>query len=217
MLNKITTIFLLAGACLLAGCASSTQSEIKLANPEAGSARHPVTKSTVVLIRSVTDERTFKESPRDPSTPSLDAAQASATTKAHAVGRKRNAAGKAMAAVLLENGQTVASVVRDNLVVAFRQAGFRTTTNPAEAGATAMVVDVRIRRFWAWSNPGVWQGRLNANITTSLDTNRGASQMVSVDAENASPTGADSTWTALLDQALKDYRMQVGGQFSSLP
>jgi hypothetical protein len=213
MFKLITKILLLAVAVLVAGCATS-RSEIKLASPVTTQASYPVTKSTVVLIRSVTDERVFEEAPSVASIPSEETLD----TRARAVGRKRNTVGKAMGVVLLENGQTVSSVVRDNLLTALNRAGYRTTTNPTEAGASPLIMDVHIKQFWAWFQPGFWAIRLNANIETSLVTNRDALETaVSVHAENSRQFATDDAWAEIIDTALKDYRTQVTKKFAHLP
>ena len=220
MLKMIATIFLLAATVLETGCAL-TRSEVKLASPEANQASYSVTKSTAILIRSVTDERVFEDAPSEPSVPSLGhegSAQASADVKARAFARKRNAFGRALGDVLLENGQTVSSVVRDNLVSAFREAGYRTTSNRVEAGASPMIVDVHVKQFWVWTENTFGAFILNANIETSLVTNNAASPTVaSVHTENIVRTGSDTNRVETIDKALKDYHAQVAEKFANLP
>ena len=77
-------------AILGTGCAA-TRSEVKLASPVAAPASTGPATGKVVVIRSVTDARVFEQAPRDPSVPSLGgegAGNASADTKARAIGRK---------------------------------------------------------------------------------------------------------------------------------
>lgn len=220
MLKTIATIFLLAVTVLVTGCAY-TRSEIKLASPEATQASYSVSKSTTIMIRSVTDERVFEDAPSEPSAPSLGhegSAKASADVKARAFARKRNAFGQALGEVLLENGQTVSSVVRENLVSAFRQAGYRTTNNRAEAGAAPMIVDVQVKQFWVWTENTFGAFILHADIETSLVTSNAASPTVaSVHVENSVRTGSDSNRVETIDKALKDYRAQIAEKFTNLP
>jgi hypothetical protein len=216
--QKITLGCLIAFAVLASGCATS-RSEVKLASPDEGA--YHVTKHTVVLVRSVKDERVFEEAPSDPKIPSLGhegSSNASADTKARAFARKRNGFGKALGDVLLDKNQTVASVVSDNLVAAFRQAGFRTTTDPGEAGASPLVVDVHIKQLWAWVVPGFWSIGLYANITTDLDTTQSPSPVVvDVHRERGAMAVTDGSWAGILDEALKEYRVQVAEKFANLP
>lgn len=220
MLKMIATISLLAATVLETGCAY-TRSEVKLSNPEASQASYPVIKSTAILIRSVTDERVFEEAPSEPSVPSLGhegSAHASADVKARAFARKRNGFGQALGEVLLKNGQTVSSVVRDNLVSAFREAGYRTTTNLAEAGASPMIVDVHVKQFWVWTKSAFGAFILNANIETSLvTTNEASPKVANVHTENVVRTGSDNNRVETIDKALKDYRAQVAEKFANLP
>lgn len=218
--RSIPLVFLLAFAVLGTGCATS-RSEVKLAGPSESAGTYQVTKQTVVLVRSVKDERVFEETPSSPSIPSIGhegTNNASADTKARAFARKRNGFGKALGEVLLEKGQTVSDVVRDNVVAAFRQAGFRTTTDPKDAGRSPMVVDVHVKQLWAWMNPGFWSISMNASITTNLDTNKSRSPVVvDAHAEKGAMAATDGTWVEILDMALKDYRDKVAKEYANLP
>ena len=140
----------MAVMCLaLTGCATS-RSELKLSAPTPVAAAGPV--KGAVFIRTVSDQRAFQQAPSDPSIPSLGfegATQASADLKARAIGRKRNTYGKALGDVLLENGQTVTDVVRENLAAAFTEAGYKVETDPL-AASLPLVIDVDVKQFWAW-------------------------------------------------------------------
>ncbi len=219
MRDKIALTFLLGAAVLVAGCATS-RSEIKLAAPEAAKAAYPVTKAQVVLVRTVTDERVFEEAPSDPSVPSLGhegSAAATADIKARAFARKRNTFGKALGDVLLESGQTVTGIVRDNVVAAFRQAGYRTTTDPAEAGASPITADVHIKQFWAWFTPGFWAITIDARIETTVDTGTAAPLVVKAQAKKSALVATDSDWMEIIHLALANYREQLAAQAAKLP
>lgn len=220
MLKKNTTIFILAATVLMTGCAH-TRSEVKLGSPETINTSYPITKSTTILIGSVTDERVFEETPSDPSIPSLGhegSASASADVKARAFARKRNGFGRALGEVLLKDGQTVSSVVRDNLVTAFRQAGYRTTTNRAEAGTSPMVIEVHVKRFWVWTDISFGAFNHKANIETRLDTSKAPSPItVSAQSEYSVMTGGDSYRVDTIEKALKEYRSQINEKFAKLP
>ena len=142
----------LVAVSLLSGCATS-RSEIKLSAPATAVAPVAAAASKgVIYLRTVTDARVFEEKPSDPSHPSLGfggAATATDEVKARAIGRKRNTFGQALGDVLLENGQTVVGVVRDNLTTAFGAAGYQVATGEPPAGAQALVADVRVTEFWA--------------------------------------------------------------------
>jgi hypothetical protein len=218
--HDVSKIAVLALCAVLVGCAT-TRSEVKLGGAVAAPATAQVTKSRAILIRSVTDERVFEQAPSDPSTPSLGfegAAKATADVKARAIARKRGAFGGAFGDILLENGQTVTGVIQENLAAGLREAGYRVTTNAAEAGQSPLTMDVRVKRFWAWFKPGFWAITLSADITTNLEVQGLSSPVVvTVHAEDSRQIATDSAWIELVDRALKEYRTQAVAKAASLP
>jgi uncharacterized lipoprotein YajG len=208
--NGVKAAIVIACA-VLAGCATS-RSEIRLSSPASAPASVVAPIGRTVVIRSVVDERIFAQAPRDPSTPSLGfggADQATADTKGRAIGRKRNGFGKAMGDILLPSGQTVEGVVRENLTAALAQAGFQ-VKDASAAGPSPLVIDVHIKQFWAWLQPGFVAIKLNTNIATELDLAGAAAPIViSVHAEDSRQFGTEAAWMQIVDKALEDYRAQV--------
>ncbi|WP_233840385.1 hypothetical protein [Dyella sp. 2HG41-7] len=200
---------------MLAGCATS-RSEIKLHSPEVVA---PTTTATsaqrVVVIGKITDERVFEDSPTEPSTPSLGfggADKATGDVKARAVGRKRNTYGKALGDVLLQQGDTVESVIRKNLAAAFQQAGYQ-VKDAADAGSSALVVDVHIKKFWAWFDPGFWAITLNDNIVTDLVVNGApAPVVISTHVEDKRQVATEDAWIQIVDKGLDAYRAEVASR-----
>ena len=168
----------------------------------------------------MSDERVFEEAPSDPSHASLGfggAAAASVDVKTRAIGRKRNGYGKALGDVLLQNGQTVTSVVRDNLTTAFQGAGYQVAASESGAGPAALVADVRIKDFWAWFQPGFWELTLSTNITTDVQFAGAAAPMtITVHAEDKRQMATESAWTEIIDRALTDYRAKATAAAASL-
>ena len=216
--RTLGAIALLFVSAIVAGCAT-TRSEIKLSSAPAVTPLQ-TTSGRAVVIRSVTDERVFEQSPGDPSTPSLGfegALQASAEVKARAVARKRGGFGKAFGDVLLENGQTVAGLIQENLTTAFQQAGYRVASEGA-AGPGPLVVDVRIRQFWAWFQPGFWAITLSANIETELEVSGASSPTsIKVHVEDSRQMATEGAWLEILEKALLAYRTQAASQLSAPP
>ncbi len=212
-------IALLFVSAALAGCATS-RSEIKLASPAAAPTPAATATGRTVVIRSVKDERVFEQAPTVASIPSLGfegALQASDAVKARAVARKRGGFGMAMGDVLLENGQTVVGLVRENLSTAFQQAGYRVADEGA-AGSAPVVVDVHVKQFWAWFQPGFWAITLSANIETRLDISGAAAPTtVSVHVENSGLAATEGAWLEILDKALVAYRAQAASKLSGPP
>ncbi len=222
MLKAIAATFLAGITLLLQGCViPQPHSAATLAIPPANQDSYEVTKSTVILVRLVIDERMFGQGAGDPMMLSLlreNAGGAPAEAWERIYARKRVAVGKPLENVLLEEGQPVARVVRDNLVAAFRLAGFRTTTNAAEAGASPMVVDVHIKRFWAWYDRRVDHDTLDAMIETTLYPSVSpAPAVVTGHAEYVVGREDAASWVEVLNRALADYRAQVGVKFAYLP
>jgi hypothetical protein len=207
---------LIVSACVT-GCATS-RSEITLKAPISAAAT--ATSGQVVVIRSVADERVFEQAPKDPSIPSLGhegSENASAETKASAIGRKRNTWGKALGDVLLDNGATVAGVVRENLATALTQAGYQVKDESA-AGSAPLIIDVHIKQFWAWFRPGFWSITLNTDIATDLlFSGMPQPTSVTIHAEESRQIATDSAWMEIVEKALGDYRTQVAAKAAGFP
>lgn len=203
---------------MLGGCATS-RSEIRLSSHEAT----PPQSSTIgrtVIIRSVRDERIFEEAPRDPSIPSLGfegALKATDDVKARAVGRKRNSFGKALGDVLLEEGQTVVGLVRENLTTVFQQAGYQIVSEGATE-PTTLVVDAHVNQFWSWFRPGFWAIKLNAKIETSLDiSGTNSPTIISVQVEDSRQLATEGAWLQIVEQAFVAYRTEAASKLSMPP
>ena len=210
-------VAVIAASGLLTGGCALTRSEVQLS---ALSAEVPVASGgRVVVIRSVKDERIFEQAPRDPSTPSLGgdgANSASAEIKSRAIARKRNTYGQALGDVLLEPGKTVEGVVRENLAAAIRKSGFD-VRDQGDAGSSPIIIDARIRKFWAWLTPGFWAVTLRANVETDLIiSSENPALNVSVSADQATAVAGDSAWVDVIDKALQLYRDLAASKTSGL-
>lgn len=205
----------LLAVCLsvsLVGCATS-RSEIKLQAPTVAPSPAASAKTgRVVVIKSVVDERVFEQAPPDPSTPSLGfggSDTATAQVKSQAIGRKRNGFGKALGDVLLQQGQTVQDVVRKNLALALQQSGYQVKTQD-DAGTNPVVLDVHIKKFWSWFQPGFWAITLHSDIATTLQAEgQGAPIEIEVHAEDKRQMATDKAWMEITQQGLDAYRAKV--------
>ena len=211
MLGKRIRALLCAGvAVVLVGCALG-RDEIKLADaPLAANAQAP-SKGRSVYVRTVTDERVFKDSD-EPGTPSLDTDGHKPEIKARAVSRKRNGYGMALGDVLLEPGQTVAGKVGDALRQAFQQSGYTVVAEAGGAGANApIIVDVRITKFWTWRRAKFTELSLISEIQTEM-TMTGAKSwpgVIFVHVEdNVFAAGGSDTTIESLQKALVAYRAE---------
>lgn len=201
---------------LLQGCATS-RSEIKITNP-AVAATAP-DSARVVQLRNVRDARVFEDAPSDPSIPSLGfegASKAPPETRSRAVGRKRNSYGKALGDILLEGGQTVEDMVRQHLRAALHESGFR-VVDAASSASDTLVIDVDIKNFWAWFQPGFWAITLNTKLATDLQV-AGSPTRTSIDvrAEESRQVATDGAWIEIIDKALAEFRKQVISKAATL-
>ena len=213
MANKgFSKLVALCCCMMLAGCATS-RSEVALHSPTVvAPSAGTNAEQRVVVIGAITDERTFEEAPSDPSTPSLGfggSDKADADVKSRAIGRKRNGYGKALGDVLLQPGHTVESEIKENLTAAFMQAGYQ-VKDQADAGPSALVVDVHIKQFWSWFTPGFWAVTLSSNIATDLAF-KGAQApiVVSSHVEDKHAAATESDWIQITDKGLDAYRADV--------
>jgi len=219
----IITALILAASTALVGCATS-RSEVKLATPGAtatpgaGVAAATATKGFAV-IRTVADQRSFEQAPDDPSTPSLGfegAQQATAETKLRAIGRKRNTFGQALGDVLLQGGQTVEIVVRDTLADALRQSGYQ-VVDAASAPPSALLVDVHVKDFWAWLNPGFWAITVNARIATDLQmAGQPGAHRVEVHHKEPRQFVTEGVWIEAVQTALQAWRDEAVKKLQTL-
>jgi hypothetical protein len=175
-----------------------------------------------VFVRSVTDNREFQEHPKTQDIPSLGFEGSSATSsdiKKRAIGRKRNTYGKAMGDILLEESQTVESVISDSLRRSFGDLGYTVLKNEQDITANTLVIDSSIQKFWAYMTPGFWAITLSCDIATTLQiktANAGTqkTEMISVKSEGKYQTGVEGNWMEVLHQALDKYVEQIKSKLS---
>jgi hypothetical protein len=171
-----------------------------------------------VLIRNVLDERVFEQAPSDPSIPSLGFEGANAAPdaiKARAVGRKRGGFGKALGDVLLQEGQSVTGLMRESVAAALQDAGYRVVSAPEAGGPPPLVVDVHVKQFWSWFQPGFWAITLNANVETGIDVVSVKPVHVKVHVEQAGLAATDGAWLEIVDKARQAYRVEAAARIKA--
>jgi uncharacterized lipoprotein YajG len=213
--RTLGALALVVASAVLGGCATS-RSEVKIAPPAVAAA--PATKARAVVIQSVRDERLFATAPSEPSTPSLGSEGSGDAVKARAIARKRNGYGQALGDVLLQDGQTVTELVRENIAAAFRQAGYRVANDVASAGPSPLLVDVRIKKFWSWMQPGFVAITMHSSIETDVQVGGGGpATSVSVNIQDSRQIAGDSAWVETVEKALAAYRLQAAGKLQGPP
>ena len=211
---RIFTIALVSGACFLNGCATS-RGVVSLATPT--SDKFATSKGIEIYIQSVVDKRIFEAAPKSPNIPSLDPAEPQNNTiKLRAIARKRNTFGKGLGDILLNEGQTVESVIYDSLRQAFIEGGYAVIEKNANMSKSSHIVDVQINKFWSWMNPGFWAITLSTEIATDITVKKANdrdNKTIYVKASDNFQTGVDGNWLSVMDSALRDYISEVKANF----
>jgi hypothetical protein len=209
--DHLLVMSLLVAAMTLGGCATN-RSELLIGSGPSPQTRPINANAPTAVIRSVKDERIFEQAPRQANIPSLGfegATQATAETKLRAIGRKRNGYGMALGDVLLQDGQTVESVVRENLASALQDAGYNVRSGDT-ANTAALVIDVRIKEFWAWIHPGFWAITVNTDIATDLTLSTMSNSIpVVVHVKDPKMFVTDSAWIEAIDKGLEAFRHEA--------
>jgi hypothetical protein len=211
---RIFTIMLVSSACFLGGCATS-RGVVSLATPTSDNLAP--SKGIEIYIHSVVDKRIFEAAPKSPNIPSLDPAEPeNETIKLRAIARKRNTFGKGLGDILLNEGQTVESVIHDSLRQAFIESGYIVIEDNSKMSKSSQVVDVQINKFWSWMNPGFWAITLSTEIATDITVkkaNEEDKKTIYVKAADNFQTGVEDNWLSVMNTALKDYISEVKAKF----
>jgi hypothetical protein len=116
----------------------------------------------------------------------------------------------------LQDGQTVESVIRENLAASLREAGYNVRDEPA-GQPPSLTIDVCIRKFWAWIQPGFWAITVNPDIATDVNLSTAASAAtITVHVEDARQVVTESAWTETVEKALQAYRHEAGRKLPSI-
>ena len=206
-LRSLITLAFATSALLFTGCATK-RGEVALQVPTVKAETAP-SNGQQIYINSVVDKRVFEVKPPEPNIPSLDPSEAqSDTIKARAVGRKRNGYGMALGDILLNEGQSVNSVVKNALTEAFVGKGYQVIENKEQITPQTYIADVKIIKFWSWMNMGFWALTLSCEIETNVDIKQeGNPQTYSlhVKAADSFQTGMESNYIEVMQKALQQY------------
>jgi len=204
------TTAIVASAFFLNACATS-RSLLSLATPS--SDKIAQANGMEIYIRSVADKRIFEVNPRSPEIPSLDPSEPQNDhVRRRAIARKRSTYGKGLGDILLNEGQTVESVITDTLRQAFVENGYAIVRNDPNLSSNSKIVDVESKKFWSWMNPGFWALTLSTEINTDIvvkGTGAGEKQTIDVKAADHFQTGVDGNWQSVMQSALRDYISEV--------
>lgn len=212
VLRSFLTLAFATSTLLFTGCATK-RGEVALQVPAATKAEVVPSNGKQVYINSVVDKRVFEIKPPEPSIPSLDPSEPqSDAIKARAVGRKRNGYGMALGDILLNENQSVSSVIKDSLKEALMDKGYQVIENKEQVTPQTYIADIKILKFWSWMNMGFLALSISCEIETTVDLKKeGTPEMYSlhVKAADSFQTGMESNYIEVMQKALKEYSAQA--------
>ena len=165
--KSVLLILFVISLLMLNGCATNRGIlDVRLTLPE-----NSVSDLNIKIVR-VTDQRRFEIAPNKPSIPSLKGGEIDdkSITK-RAIARKRNSFGKALGDILLPEGRTVEDLVREAVVLSFRESGYRVINEEDPMFSSAIPIEVDIDEFWAWLTPGFSAVKLEFKSALKLKGN----------------------------------------------
>ena len=196
---------------LFSGCAVK-RGEVTLQAPVKTEASVPL-NGQEIYINSVVDRRMFQVKPPQPNIPSLDpSATQSDEIKARAVGRKRNGYGMALGDILLNEGQTVNSVIKNTFTQALKEKGYRILDTKEQITPKTYVADINIMKFWSWMNPGFFAITISSEIETIIKLKKADSSepyTLYAKAADTFQTGMESNYIEIMEKSLKAYAEKV--------
>ncbi len=164
-----------------------------------------------VYIRSITDSRIFQEKPKSADIPSLGFGELNKITpemKSRAIARKRNTYGKALGDIILEEGQSVQSVIYEATRNSLYSLGYDVVNNDKEAKSDAIIMDISIDKFWAWFMPGFWTLSLKSEITTTNTVTvpkRDKPIIITASSRNLCQVANEANWKKTLRLVVDDF------------
>ncbi len=200
---------------LLGGCATN-RGIVSLQIPESSMATQSNGKT--IFIKSVTDNRSFQQKPSSPDIPSLGfggAENASNELKKRAIARKRNAYGKALGDILLEENQTVESIIRKSLTKSFHELGYEVIAKKENLKEDTIIVDTSIEKFWSWMNPGFWAITLSSEIETKITftNHKEETKEIYVKSQGNYQVASGGNWIEIMNKSLQQYNDKVKENF----
>lgn len=207
MKAKVYGSLIIVALIFLSGCATN-RGIVSLTVPEITS-NIPQTGQTV-CIQTIADKRVFENNPKTQDIPSLGfggSDQATEELKKRAIARKRNSYGKAMGDILLEEGQTVESVIADAIKKAFAEKGYDVLASCTARENDTVLVNAEITKFWAYMTPGFWAITLSSDIATDLELVAGEAQLevVEVHSEGKYQIASEGNWMEIIRLSVSKY------------
>lgn len=216
-MNKISRLIILIFAfafITVTGCATN-RGIVRIQLPESTTKLGQLGQNEkAVYIESVTDKRIFQEKPKTQNTPSLGFGGSNAATekiKKRAIARKRNTYGKAMGDILLEEDQTVETVIAATLKKAFSEKGYTITPKKENLTSDTIIVKATIKKFWAYMTPGFWTITLSSDISTDIEmiSNGNKKETITVHSDGKYQVASGENWMEVIDLSIEKYISEV--------
>ena len=134
--------------------------------------------------------------------------------RAHAIARKRNGFGKALGDIVLAPNTSIPDLVTLGLTNALTEKGYTVLTKKEDVTAETYLVDVKIKKFWSWMNPGAFAITLSTEISTDMVMKNGANKPlvdknISIKESGNFQTGMQENWIAVMKKAVRTYSAEV--------
>jgi hypothetical protein len=193
---------------LMSGCATNRGIiDLRVSTPENPQG------GTLVKITRVTDSRVFELKPSSASIPSLKNGEIdNKVITSRAIARKRNSFGKALGDILLPEGRTVETLVREALTRSFREKGFQVLEPGDTEYENAISIEADIYQFWSWITPGFWAMKLDFEARIRIKGDVGAfrsGQEVKTFTRLHTQAAGTKAWTNILNKGIDDLVKQV--------
>lgn len=216
MKSAIKTFLAIAIISLLLGGCATNRGIVSLQIPEVSMSTNSNGKT--IFINSVTDNRTFQQNPSSPDIPSLGfggADNTSSDLKKRAIARKRNTYGKALGDILLEENQTVESIIKKSLTKSFHELGYEVIDKKENVKTNTIIVDTSIDKFWSWMNPGFWAITLSSEIETkiTLTNPKDKTKEIYVKSQGNYQVASGGNWIEIMNKSLQQFNEKVKENF----
>lgn len=203
--SKIFILILFVSLLLFAsGCATSRGIvDVKVSPSETPAG------GVAVKIVNVTDSRKFEVAPKEQTTPSLGEEEIKdANIRSRAIGRKRNAFGKALGDFLLPEGKTVQGVVKEAMSKALREKGYAVIDPGSIDYEKAIPLEADINQLWAYMTPGFWAIKLEFEAIVNIqgdvfrDSNK---EKIRGYYLLSAQTGVESNWIEVMQNGIDNF------------
>ena len=207
LLQVITIVFLV----LLTGCVLGRRTvDLPIQSIPAGTE-----EKGEIFIGKIDDNRSFQNSPSDPSTPSIDGDVHSLTEtqKGLMIGRQRGGFGNAAGDVALPAQDSVVTRTRRLLEEGFKKRGYSIASDsnvPNSATAT-------INQFWGWFTPGFWTITFEARIDCTITlTKPDGPKSIAVQGWGRvqGQVASDANWQLAYQRAFQDFLSKLDSQLA---